>query len=92
MTHFGELLARAADLVEAEGRTLRASGVRFSVALGIIVLAVLSGAAGLALVLTGMYLSIAANAGRPAGALLTGMASLAIGGVLVWIGNRIGEA
>jgi hypothetical protein len=86
-----ELVVRVADLCEAEGRVLRATTLR--VALGIAIILIAAGAliGGVALVLAALYMSVAAPAGNAIAAVVTGMAALATGGMLIWLGRRIGN-
>lgn len=86
-----ELIVRAADLAEAEGRALRAITVRM--ALGLAVMLVACGAllGGTALLLAALYIATAERAGPAAGALVTGLVALAIGGTLAWLGHRLAK-
>lgn len=85
-----EMIVRIADLAEAEGRTLRAMAVR--VALGVSIIIVAAGAvlAGVALILSAVFIMTADRTGPAAGAALTGLLALCIGGVLIWLGRRMG--
>lgn len=86
-----ELIVRTADLAEAEGRELRRMTVRVGVACGFILAATLTTVGGVGFVLAAVYLQTAARFGSAAGAGLTGLAALLLGGLLGWLGCRIGK-
>lgn len=86
-----ELIVRVADLVEAEGRILRATSVRLALGMGIIIVAAGAIMAGVALVLGAVYIVTADRAGPAAGASVTGVLALGIGGLLAWLGRRMGS-
>jgi len=83
------MLVRVADLIEAEGRSLRGGAFRLSCGVAMIVVATASIIAGLALGLWGMYLAIAAQAGPPVGAALVGAVALIAGGLVAWAAHRL---
>ena len=85
-----ELLVRASDLAEAEGRVLRAMTIR--VALGVSTIIVAAGAvtAGVVLLLAAVFIATRDWQGNVAAAVVTGAAALGIGGALAWLGRRIG--
>lgn len=84
-----ELLIRAADLAEAEGRVLRRMMVRVAVTCAFVLAAALTGVGGLALVLASLYQWVAWYYGGAAGALAAGAAALVVGGLLAWMSRRI---
>ncbi len=87
---------RVTDLLEAEGRTLRAvvrkegQSLRTAsskLALALAVLAVLAPLAiiGLALLFLSLYLGVEGQWGQPAAAAITGVVTLVVCGGLLWI-------
>lgn len=86
-----EFIVRVADLAEAEGRLLRSTSIRLAFALGIILVATGVIVAGVVLLLGAVYLAAAAWLGPAAGAALTGALALVTGGLLAWLGHRIGK-
>ena len=86
-----KLIVRIADLVEAEGRELRAVVMRSAMGIGVLLIAAAVVIAGLFLVFGSVYIYTAEHAGRAAAAALTGVLALATGGGLAWLGRRIGS-
>lgn len=86
-----ELIVRVADLAEAEGRTLRAATARLALGIGFMAIAVGVIIAGLVLVLGAVYIITADRAGPAAGAAVAGVLALAAGGLLAWLGHRMGS-
>lgn len=84
-----EFIVRLADLVEAEGRSLRHSTVRVALAIGLVVVATGAASVGLGLLVTAVYLAIANQIGPAPGAAIAGTVSLAAGGVLVWLVRKM---
>jgi len=85
-----ELIVRIAELCEAEGRVFRAMTIRVALAVTIILVAAAALAAGVALLLGAVYITIQEQAGAAIAALATGVLALGIGGTLAWLGRRIG--
>jgi len=85
-----ELIVRIADLLEAEGRVLRAVTIRLAQGLGIFIIAAGMVTAGMTLVLGAVYIATAERAGAAAGAALAGTLALLMGGFLIWLGRRMG--
>jgi hypothetical protein len=87
-----ELLARfvvqLADLVEAEGRAVRASTFRILTAVVIFMIAAAMSTAGAALVLLSVYLLLM-PVSTVLAAVITGMLALSAGGALLWIARRM---
>ena len=84
-----ELVVRLTDLAEAEGRVLRTMLVRSALGLGTMLFAALAMVAGLALMFFSVFVFTAERAGTAAGAAVTGVLALAIGGLIAWLGHRI---
>ena len=78
-----------ADLLEAEGRTLRRSAARLGLGLGMIVLAVAFAAAGLGLCLWAAYQYLATALGQTPAVLLAGVAALVAAGLFLWLARRL---
>ncbi len=76
---------RIADLVEAEGRSLREMVVRLGGAVGLLVMVVALSLSGIGLLLAGVYRWIAAAAGPEWASGVTGAMCLAIAGGLLWV-------
>ncbi len=89
MRKITELLVRAADLAEAEGRLLRVMAARLALAVAVILIAAVSGAIGVGLLLAAVYIFVAHHHGQAAGAAVTGILALGAGGLLAWLGRRI---
>lgn len=85
-----DLIVRIADLAEAEGRALRAMTVRLALGIAIIIIGAGAVTAGVALVLGAVYIATADRVGAAAGAAATGALALGIGGLLAWLGRRMG--
>ena len=85
MKSLADLAIALADLVEAEGRSLRRNIVRVGNSLTLIAIAVLLAAAGAGMLLWALYQSLAAAVGSALGALLTGLAGLIAAVILSWI-------
>lgn len=75
--------------MEAEARALRRGALRTGAGLAAITLAALFAAAGLGLLLWTVFRGLSGLWGMTLAALLTGMAALAVAGVLAWIAKRI---
>jgi uncharacterized membrane protein len=90
MQSMTELIVRIADLCEAEGRVLRAMTVRLALGVVVILVAAAAVAAGVGLLLVAVYIAIEAQTGAAPAAVATGVLALCIGGVLAWLGRRIG--
>ncbi len=86
-----ELIVRAAELVEAEGRVLRLLTLRVAVAVGLILLGVASSAAGLVLLLAAIYLAVAERSSPAAGAAVAGGVAIVLGAAVIWKGRRVGD-
>lgn len=84
-----ELLIRAADLAEAEGRVLRRMTVRVAASFGLVLAAALTGVGGFGLVLASVYLLVASSFGAAAGAAVAGAVALGVGGLLAWLAGRV---
>lgn len=84
-----ELLVRAADLAEAEGRVLRMMTVRVALAVGLVVVAALTAGAGAGALLGGLYLALAPALGAAGAAAGTGVAALILGGSIAWTARRM---
>lgn len=76
-----------AELVEAEGRELRAQASRLSRSLALVVLAILLAAGGAGLLLWAIYQSVSASLGPAGGALVSGLVGLVAAGVVAWVSN-----
>lgn len=86
-----ELIVRAAELAEAEGRVLRVMTLRVAVAVGMILLGVAASAAGLVLLLAAIYLAVAERSSPAAGAAIAGVAAVSFGFIAIWGGRRAGD-
>ena len=99
MKRISELVVRIADLVEAEGRSLRgivqseARTFRMQVSRFVLSLAWVAGAivlvlAGIVLIGVAEFLLIEQSWGRPAAAAVTGLGLLLLGILSIWVFNR----
>jgi len=86
-----EFIVRLADLVEAEGRSLRHSTIRLALAIALVVVATGAACVGLGLLVMAVYIVIADQIGPAPGAAIAGAVSLAAGGVLVWLGRKMAQ-
>lgn len=80
------------DLLEAEGRALRAGSMRLAAALITLLLAAGVVATGLGFLVAGLYLLLAAAINPWAGAMITGGIVLAVGLLTTWIAARVGHS
>lgn len=89
MKWIGEMTARVFDLIEAEGRSLRANVVRTAVVLAAIWLVAVAVCAGVGLLAAGMFIGLMHAVGAAGAAAITGGALLLvalIGGLLTpWL-------
>jgi len=79
-----EFLKAITNLIEAEGRALRAGMIRFLIAVVLVCLSVAFVLSGFVLVVWGIYLWIATLTAPVWAALIAAAAALALGGVLIW--------
>ncbi|HYE03742.1 MAG TPA: hypothetical protein VD963_10980 [Phycisphaerales bacterium] len=89
MKSIAQLIVRVTDLVEAEGRVLRVVMLRLGLGAALGVVAALMCLIGLCLVLVAAYTALEAATSAPVAALVTGLASLLVGGALIWTIARI---
>lgn len=89
MEALGNLVVATADLLEAEGRTLRKTMVKFFVALSLVVAASLLGLLGFGFLLYGLFALLARIISVPAAAAIFGVAALAIAGLFSWIAKDL---
>jgi hypothetical protein len=96
---YTEFIIRLADLVEAEGRSLRGTirtearslrmgAVKVGLFVGLIAAAAPLCLTGVGLVLLAAYLWMAPELGPPGAALITGLLTLAVAGGLLWGSRR----
>lgn len=90
MKSVSELLVRAADLAEAEGRALRASVAKSATGLGLIATSTAALIAGVLFVLASVFIAVAERVGNSLAALVTGVVAFVIGGIFLWQGRKIG--
>lgn len=88
--HLSELIVRVADLVEAEGRVLRAQVARVSAGIALRTVAAAVLLVGLMLVMTALWIGVEKQAGAAWASLATGALALAISGGLFWVGGKVG--
>jgi hypothetical protein len=88
---FGAIIAKVADLVEAEGRLLRESSVQVGLAITLALAAALLGVAGLSLISWGLFEALRSVTGVAGAALISGAFLLASAGGIVWTAIRIGK-
>lgn len=89
MEALANLVIAAADLVEAEGRTLRRQMVRLATAATMILVAALLALLGLGFLLYGLFWLLAEQMSSPAAAACFGIAALAAAGGIAWSARRI---
>lgn len=88
METLARFVVRIADLAEAEGREVRATVFRMLTAAAVFLVAAGVGICGSALLLLSVYW-VFEPAGRALAAFASGTVALALGGALVWIGQRM---
>jgi hypothetical protein len=91
LNSLAEVLIAAADLLEAEGRTLRRAFLRTVWGVALIGFAGLLAVAGAALCTWALYQYLALPLAQSTAALLTGLIVLAVAGLLAWIVRRANE-
>lgn len=90
MNSLAQLLVAGTDLLEAEGRALRAGTVRVGIALGTLILGMVLALAGLGFLIWGVYeLFKDRGMSTSVAALITGALILAIAGALVWLAKTM---
>ncbi len=82
----GEFVIKVAELVEAEGRQLRAISARFGVGLALVLMASLLAVAGSGLVLYALFAFLTPLVGAALAALITGAGTLGAAGLLALAG------
>lgn len=83
-------MVRCAELIEAEGRALRAHSINVGIALAFILTASLVGVLAVGFLAAALYLSLRDAGLDPApAALICGAICAALAGVLVWIARRL---
>lgn len=88
MKSIAAFLVAAADLLEAEGRALRAGVARTAAGLAFVALAALVALAGFVLLVIALYLALAPQLGQAGAAACAGGGCLIIAGVLAWMVSR----
>lgn len=89
MKGLADLIISVLELLEAEGRALRASVMRVGVGLGLIATSVMLALAGAGFCLWSAYLYLDAMLGPPRGALATGALTLLVSGGVLWAALRL---
>lgn len=84
-----ELLVRAANLAEAEGRLLRVVVARMLTSFGLTLVAAGALLAGVLALLASLHLAVSQQAGPAVGALVTGLVAMLLGGGLAWAARRM---
>ena len=84
-----ELLVRAANLAEAEGRLLRVVVARMLTSFGLTLVAAGALLAGVLALLASLHLAVSQQAGPAVGALVTGLVAVLLGGGLAWAARRM---
>ncbi|MEA2094524.1 MAG: hypothetical protein U9P11_08170 [Pseudomonadota bacterium] len=82
------MVTALADLLEAEGRSLREWTFRLGVSLGLVVVFSLLALAGIALLLFAAWLFLSELWGNVAAALMLSLISLMAAGITLWIATR----
>ena len=85
-------IVRVADLVEAEGRSLREATVQVGLAVAASLGAAAVGVAGIGLLVWGLYAALEGAAGPIGAAIMCGVVLLACAGGLVWVVIKLGKS
>lgn len=88
MQKITELVVRIADLLEAEGRLLRATTMRLATGIALLIIAASTAAVGLIFIISAVFIAVAERAGTAAGAATTGLLALGLGGLLAWLARK----
>ena len=83
------MIVALADLLEAEGRSLRRATARLGLSLVLFAVAGLAVVAGLCLCLWGLYQYLAFSYGGVTAAVSIGVVSIVVAGGILWIAQRI---
>lgn len=83
--NISELLVRAADLAEAEGRALRYHSVRVGTALGLVLAAALLLVGSLVAILAGAHMALRHRLGPEWAWLISGVVGLGFAALLLWL-------
>lgn len=89
MHHLSTLIVRLCDLVEAEGRLMRAGALRFGFAIALVAVATVTALAGLAMLAWVAHRWIAAFSDPQIASLIIAVALLSAAGGLAWFARRI---
>lgn len=89
MEALANMLVATADLMEAEGRSLRRHLVRLGAAATVILVAGLLGLFGIGFLLYGLFWLLAEQMSGPAAASCFGLVALSLAGGLAWTARRI---
>lgn len=84
-----EYIIALVDLLEAEGRVLRSTVMRTGVGLACLAVAALLTFAGLGLCLWAAYQGLAAQVGPASAALVIGVLTLLLAGLMAWTAIRL---
>lgn len=88
MKSIAQLVVACANLAEAEGRALRVNVFRVGIALGVVLLATILAAVGVAFLLAFVYTICAEGLGEVWAMLITGLLTLGLAGGLVWLASK----
>lgn len=91
MNAFSRLIVKLADLLEAEGRALRAGAVQAGLAFAIALAAAIIAVGGVGLLAWAVFAGLRHAVGAPGAAAICGAALLVCAGVLLWIVRKMGK-
>jgi hypothetical protein len=89
MEALANLVVATADLMEAEGRSLRRHLIRLGTAAALIFIAALLGLFGIGFLLYGLFWLLAEQMSGPAAAACFGLVALGLAGGIAWTARRI---
>ena len=91
MDHLATFMVRCVDLIEAEGRSLRASTLKVGLTVTLMIVSATLAVAGVGLALWAMYMWIAAMLGPAAGVAIVAMVILILAGALAWSAHKLAD-
>lgn len=89
MESLANLVVAAADLMEAEGRSLRRQLTRLGTAATLLIVAALLGMFGIGFLLYGLFWLLAEQMSNPAAAACFGLVALGLAGGIAWTARKI---
>lgn len=89
MEALGQMVIAAAELIEAEGRSIRIHILRLSAAIGLVIVAVLLGLVGTGFAIFGLFTVLSGHMSGPAAATGVGLVAFVLAGGIGWCAHQM---